>query len=61
MHVNEKGYADHEPGFFFHYEISPYKHVIHITRESFSSFIVRVCAIIGGTFAVWSMKAGVKA
>ena len=37
---------------FFYYTISPYMHVIHMTRESISSFIVRVCAVIGGAFAV---------
>ena len=50
--MNENGYVDHEPGLFFYYTISPYMHVIHMTRESISSFIVRVCAVIGGAFAV---------
>ena len=52
VNIDENGYVDHEPGFFFHYTISPYMHVIHMTRDSFSSFIIRVCAVIGGAFAV---------
>ena len=52
MNIDENGYVDHEPGLFFYYTISPYMHVIHMTRDSFLSFIIRVCAVIGGAFAV---------
>lgn len=50
--VGLNGYADHQPGIFFHYSISPFMHVIRMEKESFSFFLIRLCAVLGGTMAV---------
>eukprot|EP01084_Bolivina_argentea_P003305 6206_1 len=40
------------PGIFFVYKINPYMLQISKERESFVSFIVNLCAIAGGIFAI---------
>lgn len=50
--VNPQGIADHEPGIFLEFHISPFMHVIEESRHSFQYLLVRICAVIGGVMAV---------
>jgi len=43
------------PAIFFRYELSPIRIQYNITMQTFSSFLVRVCAIVGGIYAVSSI------
>lgn len=43
------------PGFFVHYEFSPLMIKYEERRQSWSSFLVSLCAIIGGLFTVASL------
>jgi hypothetical protein len=40
------------PGLFFMYAFSPFMVEVTNTRDAFSHFLVKVCAIVGGVFAV---------
>lgn len=50
--MNPQGIADHEPGIFLEFHISPFMHVIKESRHSFQYLLVRICAVIGGVMAV---------
>lgn len=56
--IGLNGYADHQPGIFFHYSISPFMHVIRMEKESVSFFLIRLCAVLGGTMAVIMVEYG---
>lgn len=43
------------PAIFFRYELSPIRIVYNIDMMSFPTFLVRVCAIIGGIYTVSSI------
>ena len=43
------------PAIFFRYELSPIRIQYNITMMTFSAFLVRVCAIVGGIYAVSSI------
>ena len=55
MKVDSQGVADHEPGIFLEFHISPFMHVIEETRHSLQYLLIRVCAVIGGIMAVTVM------
>lgn len=50
--VSPFGQMSSLPGIFFIYDITPFMHIITEKSMSFSHFLVRVCAVIGGVAAV---------
>eukprot|EP01120_Amphizonella_sp_Union-15-10_P013008 TRINITY_DN5956_c0_g1_i1.p1 TRINITY_DN5956_c0_g1~~TRINITY_DN5956_c0_g1_i1.p1 ORF type:complete len:378 (-),score=63.00 TRINITY_DN5956_c0_g1_i1:33-1166(-) len=40
----------HLPGVFFRYDFSPFMVKIHSKHKSFSHFLTRLCAVVGGTW-----------
>jgi hypothetical protein len=43
------------PGVFWKYDFSPYATSVREVPKSFSHFITRCCAVIGGTFVVFGL------
>ena len=43
------------PAIFFRYELSPIRIQYTVFLQSFSSFLVRICAIVGGIYTVSSI------
>lgn len=43
------------PGVFWKYDFSPYATSLREVPKSFSHFITRCCAVIGGTFVVFGL------
>ena len=43
------------PAVYFHYELSPIMAKVTEGRRSFGSFLVGLCAIVGGVFTVAGM------
>ncbi|KAA8498417.1 Endoplasmic reticulum-Golgi intermediate compartment protein 3 [Porphyridium purpureum] len=53
--VSEKDYISSQPGVYFVYDLSPIAVVYEDRRNSFASFLVQLCAIVGGVFTVSGM------
>ncbi|CAM6110784.1 unnamed protein product [Calypogeia fissa] len=53
--MSSKAYDRNWPAVFFVYDLSPISVTIREERHHFGHFLTRICAVIGGTFAVTGM------
>ena len=47
------------PSLIISYDVSPIQVRIHAKHQPFSEFVVNLCAVIGGTFAIFGVLDGV--
>ena len=64
VHTNQYSYTelfrttselDKLPAVYFHYELSPIMARVSESRQTYSSFLTGLCAIVGGVFTVAGM------